>query len=163
MVDNAMLMSGAYFYTGQTTQHFQYLLPAGEPGSLERGVSESLRWACTLASFLPFTRDYPNPTLYINSHVHKLRAALSDLLECAPSNHALLPWLFSVPGVVALPTERAVSFIFSFLMVITGIAKRLAYPKQSPLILSKMRIIAADVNFDVKGRFITNHLPSAKY
>lgn len=113
MVDNAMLNAEAYFCTGRTTQQLRYIPVAGEEGTLMRYVCESMRWACTLAAFLPFAKDYPNPSLFINSQVHKLRETLAGLVKCAPPDHALLPWLFSVGAVVALPTERSVSFVFS--------------------------------------------------
>jgi hypothetical protein len=112
-VDIAINSESPYFCSGQLTHQLLYLPSPSDEGPLTRSISEACRWSCALAAFLPFVKAYPNPSLLINSVLHKLKASLADMLEVAPPDHALLPWLFSVGGLVAVPPERCVSAAFS--------------------------------------------------
>ena len=82
------------------------LPPPVEEGPLVASVSECCRIATTVLLFLPFINDYPNPTLMINVQLHKLKAALENLLLFAPLN-SLLPWLLGVGGIYAAEPERS--------------------------------------------------------
>ena len=49
---------------------------------------------------------YPSHDLLINVQLHKLKASLETLLLLVPPDHALLPWLLSVGGILSPPLER---------------------------------------------------------
>lgn len=121
-VSHAVLTDTTTICTGEWSQILLHLpLPGVEAGPMTRSISDACRWACVLATYLPFLNDYPNPLLWINSLTHKLRDAVANLLKVVPRTHVMLPWFLSSGGVMSLQHERRVgSSIFyasiSFIM-----------------------------------------------
>jgi len=74
-------------------------------GPLVASVSECCRIAAVLLCVMPYNA-YPSHDLLINAQLHKLKASLETLLLLVPPDHALLPWLLSVGGILSPPLER---------------------------------------------------------
>jgi hypothetical protein len=85
----------------------QKLLPKHQQSSLSP-LSQASRYAAAIYLFLLFDNHFPDPTLLLNSLLHKLKSALDSILPCAGEVCYLVWWLLSVGGVVAakLPAER---------------------------------------------------------
>jgi hypothetical protein len=71
-------------------------------------ITNCCRLAASMFLFLPFENHYPDPTLLLNSLVHRLQTALVSISPCLLDGNRLQVWLLSVGGVAALnlPTER---------------------------------------------------------
>lgn len=108
-------------YCSDVLVRLLYLPQPVDDGPLVASISECCRLATAILCFLPFRNDYPNPTLMINVQLHKLKAVLETMIELAPSDHPLLPWLLSVGGIYALPVERG-WFIGHLVSVVTDMS-----------------------------------------
>lgn len=64
-------------------------------------ISESCRFAAALYIFIPLRSHFPDPTLMINSLIHKLKNSLSMLVTSITMEKQLLIWLLYVGGVLA--------------------------------------------------------------
>ena len=79
------------------------------PGSHGARITECCRFAAAIFLFFLFKNHYPDPTILINSLVHRLQTALDSIITCSlDGSHRLLVWLLSVGGAAALnlPAER---------------------------------------------------------
>lgn len=87
------------------------LLQAKPDQDLDSHAARITKCCCLAASiflFLPFENHFPDPSLLLNSLVHRLQNALSPIVPCSMDGNELLAWLLSVGGVASLnlPTER---------------------------------------------------------
>jgi hypothetical protein len=83
--------------------------PDADPGSHAARITECCRFAGAILLFFPFKNLYLDPTLLINSLVHKLQTALGSIVpRLLNGNNKLLIWLLSVGGIATLnlPAER---------------------------------------------------------
>lgn len=78
--------------------------------STSQPLSTCCRYAASMFLFLPFTRQYPDPTLTLNSFLHALKSELEVVLAESwdAGVELLLVWLLAIGGIVAekLPAER---------------------------------------------------------
>ena len=79
-----------------------------DPESHVTRITTCCRFAASIFVFFPFENHYPDPTLFLNSLVHKLQSALLSIAPCSLDGNKLLAWLLSIGGVaaVSLPSER---------------------------------------------------------
>jgi len=83
--------------------------PDADPGSYAVRITECCRFAGAILLVLPFKHGFLDPTLLINSLIHKLRTALGSIAPYLLNrNNKLLVWIFSVGSIAALnlPAER---------------------------------------------------------
>ena len=82
--------------------------PDQDPESYDARITKCCCLAASIFLFLPFENHFPDPTLLLNSLVHRLQTALSSIVPSSLDGNKLLAWLLSVGGVAAsnLPTER---------------------------------------------------------
>jgi hypothetical protein len=86
----------------------QRLLQKPPDGIFRTALTECCRFASAIFLFFPFDNHFPDPTLLLNSLLHKLKDALSRVVPCSAAEHQLMIWLLAVGGVTAakLPAER---------------------------------------------------------
>lgn len=87
---------------------FQQLLTETPSGTEIEPMAKCCRYGAAIFMFFPFDNHYPDPTLVLNSLLHKLIHELDAVLPCAKENHVIVLWLLCVAGVAAseLPAER---------------------------------------------------------
>ncbi|KAH8597086.1 fungal-specific transcription factor domain-containing protein [Bisporella sp. PMI_857] len=86
----------------------QRLLHKPSPGTIIEPMAACCRYAACMFLFFLFEHHYPDPTLVLNSLLHKLKSSLDEILPCSGKEHTLVLWLLTVAGVTAekLPAER---------------------------------------------------------
>jgi hypothetical protein len=75
---------------------------------LSTPIDNCCRWAASIFIFLPFDNHFPDPTLVLNSLVHRLQTSLNYIAPRTLEGTKLLAWILSVGGIASanLPTER---------------------------------------------------------
>ena len=95
---------------GQRLLHIQPLASM-DPGSSSARITESCKFAALLFLFLPFDNHWPDPTLVINSFLHKLKSALCSLVPGCGIENQLHVWLLAVGGAVAVTLPEREWFV----------------------------------------------------
>lgn len=95
--------------SGQYTQQFQHLPIPQDRGPLAKYATEACKWGCAFAAFYAFVGEYPSPRLWLMRIIHRLREAMTGLLELVPSDCPLLPWLLCCGTYWTQAPERDVS------------------------------------------------------
>lgn len=101
-------MSGMNSLHSRCGWHLRRLLQKAPPGS-RPPLTECCRYATAIFIFFGFVNHFPDPTLLINTILHKLKDSLSDVLPCSPAENVLVLWLLMIGGAASwkLPAERA--------------------------------------------------------
>jgi hypothetical protein len=104
------VVEGLYVHAEVCSLHGRLLQakPSHDTDSQAGCITECCRLAASIFLFFPFENHYPDPTLLLNSLIHKLQTALSRIVPYSLGRNKLLAWLLSVGGVAAsnLPAER---------------------------------------------------------
>ena len=88
-------------------QRLLQLAPASGNRRLEFYISDSCRYAAALHVFTPLSGFYPDPTMMINTLVHKLKAALTWILPpLGERRNELSLWLLAIGGISAVKMEE---------------------------------------------------------
>ncbi|KUJ17158.1 uncharacterized protein LY89DRAFT_72922 [Mollisia scopiformis] len=93
-------------------------------GSTTAYFTEACRHATSLFLFLPFDNHYPDPTLVINSMLHKLKSALQHLVPASGPQARLLLWLLAVGGVTSVNLPERDWFIGHLVPIVAHLELR---------------------------------------
>lgn len=106
--DNSLPMPGEEGLHSKNGWLLQRLNTKAPPGISRPALTECCRFATEIFLFFGFENHFPDPTLVINTLLHRLKESLNNVLPCSEKENVIVIWLLAVGAAAAanLPAER---------------------------------------------------------
>jgi hypothetical protein len=106
--DNSLSMPGEEGIHSRNGWLLQRLLTKAPPGTFRPPLTDCCRFATEIFLFFGFENHFPDPTLVINTLLHKLKDSLGSVIPCSEKENVIVLWLLAVGAAAAakLPAER---------------------------------------------------------